>query len=298
MKINTLESALGYIPGLKRLCLIVALLGATFSIYAQNVTILPSGITPLPAGALPRLSYDAILALPSPITGDMAVDLTFKCLRFYTGARWARLINDDDLNLPAVTAWAEGGSSGDYGYGVGTDGNGNIYVAGRFAGTATFESTNIVSSGGEDIFLAKYNRAGALQWVKKAGGTGDDRASAITVDANGNAYITGRFWGTATFGATNLVGTGQYDIFVAKYNTSGTLEWVKNAGGTGYDIGNGISLSNGGAVVYITGGFFYDATFADTTVTSAGNTDIFIASYSTLMENICGFRQVVVRWMM
>lgn len=146
------------------------------------MTILPSGITPLPVGSLPRLSYDATLALPSPTTGDMAVDLTFKCLRFYTDERWAILINDDDINLPAITAWAEAGVGNDYGYSVATDGTGNIYIAGRFAGTATFENTNIVSSGGEDIFLAKYNRAGALQWVKRAGGSGDGRANAIAVD--------------------------------------------------------------------------------------------------------------------
>ncbi len=286
MKTNTLESALGFIPGLKRLCLIVILLGSTLITYAQNVTILPSGITPLPAGSLPRLSYDAILALPSPTTGDIAVDLTFKCLRFYTGARWARLINDDDINLPAVTAWAEGGAGNDYGYSVGTDGTGNVYIAGKFTGTATFENTNIVSSGGEDIFLAKYNRAGVLQWVKQAGGSGDDRANAISVDANGNAYITGRFMGTATFEATNLVGAGQQDVFIAKYNTSGTLQWVKNAGGTGYDNGNGICLSLNGSGVFVTGSFSNVATFADTTVTSQGNADIFIVGCSSEGENM------------
>ncbi|RFS17808.1 SBBP repeat-containing protein [Emticicia sp. C21] len=285
MKINTLKSLPDYIAGLKRLCLMVAILMATFTTYAQNVTILPSGITPLPAGALPRLSYDAILALPSPTTGDMAVDLTFKCLRFYTGDRWARLINDDDINLPAITAWAEGGTGNDYGYGVATDNNGNIYVAGRFTGTATFESTSIVTTGGEDIFLAKYNRAGALQWVRKAGGSSDDRANAVAVDASGNAYITGRFTGTATFGATNLVGAGQQDVFIAKYNTSGTLQWVKNAGSPGYDTGRGICLSNNGSGVFVTGSFTNVATFGDTTVTSQGNGDIFIAGCSSEGEN-------------
>ncbi len=193
MRINTLAFARRISLWVKSCCLVVALLFTIVSIHAQNVTVLPSGITPLPIGYYPRLTYDAILALPSPEIGDLAVDLTYRCLRFYTGSKWARLINDDDLNLPAITAWAEGGTDTDYGYQVAVDPNGFLYVCGRFTGFATFESTTIASSGAEDIFIAKYNKAGALQWVKRAGGVGEDRANGIAVDAGGNPYITGSF---------------------------------------------------------------------------------------------------------
>ncbi|RYU93847.1 SBBP repeat-containing protein [Emticicia agri] len=284
MRINTLAFPHRTISWVKNCCVVVALLFTTISIHAQNVTILPSGITPLPIGYYPRLTYDAILALPSPEIGDLAVDLTFRCLRFYTGNRWARLINDDDLNLPAITAWAEGGNEADYGHQIAVDPNGFIYVCGRFRGVAAFENTILTSSGGDDLFIAKYNRAGALQWAKRAGGTGDDRANGIAVDASGNPYITGSFFMAADFSDTdNVTSAGLYDIFLAKYTTHGALQWVRSAGGTGYDIGNSIGLDASGNA-YLTGSVFYNATFGDTTITSAGNADIFLAKYNSIGE--------------
>src|SRR5437667_314462 len=84
-------------------------------------------------------------------------------------------------------------------------------------------------------------------WAKRAGGTAADQGYGIAVGSSGNSYVTGAFSGSATFGSgeanqTILTAAGGTDIFVAKYNSDGTLAWAKKAGGTGADQGNGIAI--------------------------------------------------------
>lgn len=248
--------------------------------FSQNVTILPSGITPAQSGSYPRLSYDAIVALPSPNDGDLAYDVTFKCLRLFNGSKWVRLVSDDDLNIPSMTAWSAGGTGDDEGLGIAIDGAGNIFVSGHFHNTAVFGNTNVISNGGFDLFIAKYTNKGILEWVRSAGGTGDDMARAIAVDNNGNAYITGTIQNTVTFGATTLTSAGLGDIYIAKYNSAGTLQWVQKGGGTSDDMAYGIVLDSG-TNPYIVGFFGGSATFGGSTIQSAGDIDVFVAKYNT-----------------
>jgi len=103
--------------------------------------------------------------------------------------------------------WAKraGGTSGDGGESVATDGAGNSYVTGTFVGTATFGSgetnqTILTAAGNQDMFVAKYRSTGALVWAKRAGGTsGEELSLGIATDGAGNSYVTGFFHETATF---------------------------------------------------------------------------------------------------
>ncbi|MEN6446018.1 MAG: SBBP repeat-containing protein [Candidatus Cloacimonas sp.] len=92
-------------------------------------------------------------------------------------------------------------------------------------------------------------------WAKKAGGKSDDYGNSIAVDANGNSYVTGTFYGSsATFGSTTLTGSGYDDIFVAKMDSNGNWLWARQAGGTLSDLGNSIAVdANGNS--YVTGTF-------------------------------------------
>ena len=136
--------------------------------------------------------------------------------------------NPEELNLlqhksmkNAQGILGVGGSSNDAGKGIATDSSGNAYVTGHFLGTANFGSTNLTSSGSDDVFIAKLSNSGSWQWVVKAGGSSSDKGFGIAVDSNGNAYVTGHFLGTATFGNTSLTSGGSQDIFVAKLSTNG-----------------------------------------------------------------------------
>jgi hypothetical protein len=102
-----------------------------------------------------------------------------------------------------------------------SDASGNVYVTGSFRITAlTMEGSSLTNSGGYDFFIAKFNRNGILQWMRKAGGTGDEEGFGIAIDNLSNVIVTGYFtsgtitFGTAPFLTNNTSGTA--DIFVVK----------------------------------------------------------------------------------
>ncbi|RFS16894.1 SBBP repeat-containing protein [Emticicia sp. C21] len=243
---------------------------------AQNVTIIPEGITPVITH--PRLSYDAILALPSPQEGDLAYDTTFKCLRIYADGKWICSYQDPSNYTPNLTPIASiKGSMFDSSPAITIDASGNIYIIGMYSGTATIGSTTLTSSGHSDIFIAKYNKSGVAQWAKSAGSTTFEYGADITVDAIGNVYIIGSFSGTAIFGSTNITSGGNSDVFVAKYNTSGVFQWVQSVSGAGDANGASIAV-DGNNNIYLTGNYANNAQFGTFSLTSQNfGYDVFVA---------------------
>src|SRR5829696_10005829 len=76
---------------------------------------------------------------------------------------------------------------------VGLDAAGSVYVAGKFEGTNQLGTNTLVSAGGSDVFVAKLNAAGDLQWAFATGGTNDDRATRLLVSSNGTLFLCGQF---------------------------------------------------------------------------------------------------------
>jgi len=137
-----------------------------------------------------------------------------------------------------------GTTSSDYGYSVTTDSSGNIYVTGYTYG----DLDGNTSSGGQDIFLVKYNSSGTKQWTKQLGSSGWDWGNGVTTDSSGNIYVTG-YTNGGLDGNTN---SGYGDIFLVKYNSSGTKQWTKQLGTSSSDSGNGVTTDSSGNI-YVTG---------------------------------------------
>ena len=140
-----------------------------------------------------------------------------------------------------------GGTSNDVGFGVVIDSSDNIIVAGYTV---------------SDFLIAKYNSSGTLQWQRSLGAGVTDRADAIALDSSDNIIVTGR---------TNSTGAGGYDILIAKYNSSGTLQWQRTLGGTGGDFCNGVTVDSSNNI--IVSGY--------TDSDGAGDDDILIAKYNS-----------------
>ena len=96
----------------------------------------------------------------------------------------------NDTNFGSITF---GGTEPDYSTSVAVDGSGNVHVAGYFDNTVNFGAGNVTSNGGEEVFVTKYDAAGAHQWTTTFGGTGADQAQSVVVDGSGNVYVGGHF---------------------------------------------------------------------------------------------------------
>ena len=107
------------------------------------------------------------------------------------------------------------------------------------------------------------------------GGSGIETDNAgVAVDSSDNIYITGTSSGTNVFGASVTSGTTE-DIFVVKLNSSGVVQWVYTAGGTGRDRGRKIALDSSGNI-YVVGYYQNTVDFGGGNVTSNGSFDAFI----------------------
>ncbi|MCI0539929.1 MAG: SBBP repeat-containing protein, partial [Verrucomicrobiales bacterium] len=178
--------------------------------------------------------------------------------------------------------WARGagGDRLDSGLKVVSDGAGNIVVAGEFSGTAVFSGISRRSSGsGRDIFVAKYDPDGGIQWVQTAGGGSFIDARGLAVDYEGNFLISGHFSEIAFFGGIRRMSRGGSDLFVAKYDPAGMIQWVETAGTPTEDTAAGIATDSAGNIVFT--GVFGGSTieFDGESITSAGSNDIFLSKY-------------------
>ncbi|MBH8558546.1 T9SS type A sorting domain-containing protein [Hymenobacter negativus] len=161
----------------------------------------------------------------------------------------------------------------------------DIYLAGVFVGTGIFGATSLVSGGGSDIFVAKLTDTGTgagFAWAQRAGGTGNDRVSAVAVQDR-TVYITGYFAGaTAAFGTTTLANANAStnDGFVARLIDAGTapsFTWADRFGSAGYDYGAVLALT--GHTVAIAGGSGTPASFGSLVISNTTSANIaFLAS--------------------
>lgn len=174
-----------------------------------------------------------------------------------------------DANGKWLWATKAGGYDVDEGVGITIDKVGNIYVIGKFSGTATFHTHSFTSRSYSDIFVAKLDANGKWLWANQAGGSYSMRGTDIKADDLGNVYIAGSFGTdtpnyqilTTTFGSFSLTSTGKMDVFVAKLDTNGNWEWATKAGGsTSSDVVNAIAIDSIGNC-YLTGGFTSETSF-------------------------------------
>jgi len=173
--------------------------------------------------------------------------------------------------------WAvsAGGTLHDKTRGIALDAEGNVLLTGEFTGTATFGEHSLTSAGSMDFFVAKVDPRGKFLWVRSGGGEKIDRGYAITTDPEGNCYVTGHFESPeAKFDATTIKSSGDYDLFVAKYDPRGKLVWVRSGGGAGYDYGHGIAADEHGNV-FVTGAVVGEGRFAGEKFGHAGHAHVF-----------------------
>jgi hypothetical protein len=126
--------------------------------------------------------------------------------------------------------WAHraGGTGDDGGISVTCDQSGKAYLAGRFSSPSIiFGSDTLANTGLENTFIAKYDSSGNVIWGKCSQGDSTNLSQSIATHPTGNIFVAGYFNSpSVTFGAFNLLNTGNYTSFLVKYDSSGTVVWA------------------------------------------------------------------------
>jgi uncharacterized protein (TIGR03437 family) len=238
--------------------------------------------------------YQELDGRRTPVAGHFVVSR--KRVRFEVAVydRNRELVIDPTLSYSTYL----GGSSNEGARSVAVDGSGNVYIVGNTATTNLPTTSGVVQPnfGGEtatydqgDAFVAKFSASGALVYLTYLGGSGDDTANAIAVDAAGNAYITGgttstNFPTAGTPYQSHNAGAGPAgaailvfgDAFVAKLNPSGTqLIYSTYLGGPEDDFGTAIAIDSAGDA-YVAGG------------TRSANFPTTTGAYRTILSGVGG----------
>ncbi|MCC7429235.1 SBBP repeat-containing protein [bacterium] len=183
-----------------------------------------------------------------------------------------------------------GGTCDETGNSLTIDGNENCYVTGYTYSNsfpATSGAYDTLFSGGVfyDVFVLKLNSSGStIIYSTFIGEENDDVGNSLSIDVNGNSYITGYTYSSnfpTTVGAydTSFNG-GNYDAFLTKLNSNGsTLVYSTFLGSYNYDLSSSISINLSGNSCVT--GYTYSNSFPTTvgaydTSFNGGNYDVFV----------------------
>lgn len=202
------------------------------------------------------------------------------------GQSWDSFVAKCDPTGNYIWAKNPGSVDDDYAESVAVDNNGNVFISGNFRGSSiSFDSVSLANNNTQnfDLYVAKYDNYGGLQWVKGAGGNSHDQSLALCIDASSNVYITGFFESLSiNFGSINLTrpSSNGAEAFLASYDANGNELWAKKGTGAGYDWSQDVTCDNSGNV-FITGYFGgYSILFGTQYVNSSANgnhTEVFVA---------------------
>ena len=121
--------------------------------------------------------------------------------------------------------------------GIAADKFGSIYITGSFYDSLSFENVLLVAPGYSGIFIAKFNNAGKILWAKKAGSDingawdGGYGISVQSTGENSDVFIMGNIGADSVFFDDKLIinRSNSYQIFLAKYNGQGVIQWVRSS---------------------------------------------------------------------
>jgi hypothetical protein len=155
--------------------------------------------------------------------------------------------------------------------------------------------TPMIAVSGAFSPVKAVSNAPTFSWIAGGDGTGSSNApvNAVAVDSNGNSYITGWISGTLDFAGNGIGGANSFgdvvsttqDAYLAQYNSSGVLQWVKHITSAGTDFTTGVTV-DGNDNVIVVGSFSGTIDLAGDGVggagdlTSLGSNDLFMAKYS------------------
>jgi len=173
------------------------------------------------------------------------------------------------------------GSGEAYATNICIDSDKNVFVLGLFEGELILATDTFTSAVGDDIFLAKFDSSGHYHWATTINSSHFKDRGDLTVDSQGNVYITFSFSNSITINDITLNSDKIKEGFYAKYNSSGKLLWVKkiHSGRTLTDVKLKSDRNNN---IYIGGNFTQSVTIGEVSVSTLGDEYTQMMFYSKL----------------
>lgn len=141
-----------------------------------------------------------------------------------------------------------GGSANDFFKAVKQTPQGDFIIGGYTPSTDGDVPFNTSTGNNSNCWVLKLNAAGNVIWQKTYGGSGNENLKHLELTADGGIVFTG-----LTVGSTDgdiTINHGDYDVWVAKLDATGTIVWQKTFGGTLYDGGEEIKQTlDGGYII-------------------------------------------------
>ena len=145
---------------------------------------------------------------------------------------------DTDGNLVMITQ--RGSAGNDRAKAVAVGPAGNPYIVGDTDG-----DLEGVQAGNADIFVAKYDPAGAELWIDQRGTTDLDLGAGIAVNDHNEVFAVG----STALGLDGNVSAGAMDVVVIRYGTGGAWQYTVQRGSSSADTADGVALTASGAPV-------------------------------------------------
>ena len=159
------------------------------------------------SGTDPQPSTDTGPVPPDADAGDAGSDTD--------GIAWVRAFGSTGTEVAAAVASAEPG----------------VFIAGSSGGRVDYGAGAEGFAGGTDLFIAHFSHDGAYRWAHQFGGTEDEMAIDLSVDADGSPTLVGSFAGEFTVGGSMLTSTGGSDLLVLTFDAAGEVRVAARYGG-------------------------------------------------------------------
>jgi len=156
----------------------------------------------------------------------------------------------DSIGLVEWTKIIGGTSSEEGYYVIQTIDNGFIIIGHTYS----------FGAGRRDLFIIRLDSSGSLQWAKSVGGTSEDYGTSLA-KLNDSDFVS--------VGCVSGYGAGMNDLLILKFDLTGTIEWIRAAGGGESDCGRSITISSDGGIVVAGNTYSF----------GAGNSDIFLLKF-------------------
>ena len=176
------------------------------------------------------------------------------------------------------TAWAKrfGDDSSQEARAAAVLSDGSVAITGNFKSVIDFDGAILTADTQDDVFLARFDPAGAIVVAERFGDPAAQIGRAIAVDANDDLLVAGGFSGAIAFGGATLTSAGGEDAFLARFDANGVPLKAERWGEAGDQRARSAAVDACGAVVLggeMSGSIAFDADQLDAT----GAQDAFVA---------------------